>query len=241
VRVRPPALVPAALCQRSGQAIVIVCAVLFLTGSIHCHGRFQHGTVFDLLAIDIELHQPVRPIDLSYRARRDQDPRSGPPVPGIDGDAADVPAGIIHEEIFDITYVAVSGMDMVSGHSRDAACEACLLNISHGGASSGDSETTEIQSSQARDPQMRRSPAACDRSPEPNFHAIRRQPFRSPSHDPSDRTECSNISRPIEQEGSTSLLRSAACSYRVRVEYVTTDHGSVVCPDNTDPTPAALD
>jgi hypothetical protein len=77
--------------------------------------------VFDLLAIDIEVNQTVRPIDLSDRTGRDQDPLSGPPVPGIDGNAPDVPVGIIHEEILDMTYLAVGGMDMVPGDGCDAA------------------------------------------------------------------------------------------------------------------------
>src|ERR1700730_19408071 len=66
--------------------------------AVICRECFIIGwwTVFDLLAIDIEVNQPVRPIDLSYRAGRDQDPLSRPPVPGIDGNAPDVPVGITH-------------------------------------------------------------------------------------------------------------------------------------------------
>src|SRR5207342_2525341 len=76
--------------------------------------------VFDLLTIDIEVNHPVRPIDLSHRARRNQDPLSGPPILGIDGDAADGPVGIINEEILDMTYLTVGGMDMVPSDSCDA-------------------------------------------------------------------------------------------------------------------------
>src|SRR4029077_16824915 len=84
----------------------VICKKCFIMG---------RWPVFDLLAIDIEVNQTVRPIDLSDRTGRDQDPLSGPPVPGIDGNAPDVPVGIIHEEILDMTYLAVGGMDMVPG------------------------------------------------------------------------------------------------------------------------------
>jgi hypothetical protein len=96
--------------------------------------------VFDLLTIDIEVNHPVRPIDLSYRARRDQDPLSGPLVPGIDGDAADDPVGIINEEILDMTYLTVGGMDMVPGDS----CDATEMRITLVGLSIGAARITRL-------------------------------------------------------------------------------------------------
>src|SRR5579884_380767 len=99
----------------------VKCKGCLIIGPIDRGGRIVWRTVLDLLAVDMEMDQPVRPIDLSYRARRDQDFLSRPPVPGIDGDETDAPAGIVHEKILDVADLAVDGMDMVPGDGGDAA------------------------------------------------------------------------------------------------------------------------
>jgi len=71
--------------------------------------------VFDPLTIDIEVYQPIRPIDLSCRPGRDQDLLPGPPVLRIDDKVTDAPIGILHEEVLEVTDLAVASMDMVSG------------------------------------------------------------------------------------------------------------------------------
>src|SRR5574338_344840 len=52
--------------------------------------------------------------------RREQHLFSGPPVPGVDLDVTDFPASIIHEEVLDMTDLAVAGVDMASGDRCDA-------------------------------------------------------------------------------------------------------------------------
>ena len=76
---------------------------------------------FDPLTIDIEVYQPIRPIDLSRRPGRDQDLLPGPPVLRIDDKVTDAPIGILHEEVLEVTDLAVASMDMVSGDRFDAA------------------------------------------------------------------------------------------------------------------------
>lgn len=73
----------------------------------------------DFLPIDIEVDQPLHPFDLSYRVARDQDFFPGPPVPGIDDDIGNVPAGFIDQKIRDMTDLAIGGMDMMPGDSPD--------------------------------------------------------------------------------------------------------------------------
>src|SRR5271167_215596 len=112
------AISPATWLHRRSNARPVAAVVVvepFLIGLIYGRGRIVCRAVFDLLTVDIEVHQSVRPVDLSHRARRDQDFLSGPPVPGIDGDISDAPAGIVHEEVLEMTEHAVGGMNMVPG------------------------------------------------------------------------------------------------------------------------------
>src|ERR1019366_5597676 len=111
---------------------------LFLKVPIYRDRWVVRWTVFDLKAIDIEVNQPVRPTDLSYRARRDQHFLSWPPVLRIHVDVTDAPVGVIHEEVLDMPYLAVGGMDMVPGDSRDAAeMRITLVGLSVGATRNG--------------------------------------------------------------------------------------------------------
>ena len=78
--------------------------------------------VLDTLTIDIELHDVIQPIDLSCRPWRDQDLLSGPPVLRGDDKVTNAPIFILHEKVLDVTYLAVAGMYMVSGHTGRAPC-----------------------------------------------------------------------------------------------------------------------
>src|SRR6185437_9959676 len=93
---------------------------LFLIRSVDRDARVIRRTVFDPLTVDIDVHEPARPIDLSHRIRRDQHPLSGPPIPGVHFDVTDVPASIVHEEILDMTDPTVACVDLIPCHSRDA-------------------------------------------------------------------------------------------------------------------------
>src|SRR5690242_19393127 len=99
--------------QPSGPTIVAM--EMFLVGPIDGLRRIEWWTAFDLLTIDIEVHQSLRPIDRLHGAWRDQDLLPGPPVPSIDSDVPDAPVGVVHEEVRDMTDLAVDGMDMVPG------------------------------------------------------------------------------------------------------------------------------
>ena len=94
--------------------------ILFI-GLIDRRGCIVCGAVLDPLAIDIEVDQFIRPIDLSCRPWRDQDLLPGPPVLRIDDEIMDAPIGILDEEVLDVTDLAVAGMDMISGDRFNAA------------------------------------------------------------------------------------------------------------------------
>src|SRR6185437_1408744 len=90
---------------RSGVAVIVV--KLVLIGRIDRSRGVICRAVLDLLTIDIEVHQLIRPIDFSYRPWRDQNLLPGPPVLRIDDEVMDAPIGILHEEILDVTDLAV--------------------------------------------------------------------------------------------------------------------------------------
>src|SRR5271169_5098939 len=93
----------------------------FLIGSIDRCGGIVCRALFDLLTIDIEVHQFIRPIDLSCQPWRDQDLLPGPPVLRVDDEVMDAPIGILHKEVLDVTNLPVAGVDMVPGDRFDAA------------------------------------------------------------------------------------------------------------------------
>jgi hypothetical protein len=93
----------------------------FVIGMIDGYRWIVCRAVLDPLTIDVEVHQLVRPVDLSGRPRRDQDLLAGPPVPRIDDEVMDAPIGVIDEEILDVADLAVAGIDMIFGDGFDAA------------------------------------------------------------------------------------------------------------------------
>jgi hypothetical protein len=104
----------------------------FLIGPIDRFGGIVCRAVFDPLTIDIEVHQFIRPIDLSCQPRRDQDLLPGPPVLRVNYEVMDAPIGILHKEVLDVTNLPVAGLDMVPSDRFDAAemrviAESCSL------------------------------------------------------------------------------------------------------------------
>ena len=93
--------------------ITVVFLEMVFIRPIDHDGRVIRRAVFDSLTIDTEVHQIVRPIDLSYRLRRDQDLLARQPVLRIDDEVMDAPIFILHEEVFDMTDLAVAGVDTV--------------------------------------------------------------------------------------------------------------------------------
>ena len=70
--------------------------------------------VVDPLTIDIEVHHVIHPIDRSNPPWRDQDFLPGPPVLCIDDEVMDAPISILHEEVLDVTNLAVAGASGLS-------------------------------------------------------------------------------------------------------------------------------
>src|SRR5476649_1024797 len=99
----------------------VVAVKMPLVGPVDRRRRVVYGTIFDLLAVDAEVHQLVLPIDSLYRPWRDQHLLSWPPVLRIDEQVVDTPIRVLDEKILDVTDFAVECVDMVSGHGRDAA------------------------------------------------------------------------------------------------------------------------
>ncbi len=83
--------------------VVIVVLEMLLIGLIERCGCIVCRAVFDPLTIDIEVHQFIRPIDLSCRPWRDQDLFPGPPILRIDDEVFDAPISILHEKVRDVT------------------------------------------------------------------------------------------------------------------------------------------
>src|SRR5271166_3383636 len=77
--------------------------------------------VLDLLAIDLEVHQVIRPIDFLDRPWGDQNLFARPPVRRVDDEIMDAPIGILQEEVLDVTDLAVAGVDMIPGDRFNAA------------------------------------------------------------------------------------------------------------------------
>ena len=65
----------------------------FVKGPVDRYGDVVCGSVFDLLTIDVDVHQPVAPIDVLDRPWRDQHLFAGPPVLGIDDEVTNAPIG----------------------------------------------------------------------------------------------------------------------------------------------------
>ena len=81
---------------------------MFLIGSIDCGGYVVCRTVFHTLAINLDVHQIIRPIDFSYRSWGHKDLPPWPPVPRIDDYVMDTPIGILDEEVIDVANLAVA-------------------------------------------------------------------------------------------------------------------------------------
>ena len=94
---------------------------LFFVGSSDSDGRGVGRSVFDPLAVDIYVHQFADPIGSLAPSAARSAPALRATSSGNDFDVTDVPASIVHEEILDMTDLAVAGVDMVPGDSRDAA------------------------------------------------------------------------------------------------------------------------
>jgi len=93
----------------------VICKERFVIGLVDRRSCIISWAVFDPLTIDIEVHQFIRPIDLSCRPRRDQDLLPSPPVLRIDDKVMDAPIVILQKKVFDVTNLAVTGVDMVPG------------------------------------------------------------------------------------------------------------------------------
>ena len=60
------------------------------------------------------------PVDVLHRKRRQLDMLSRPPIPRGNDEIADVPVGVVGQEIFDMAEVAVRGVDVVAPDRGDA-------------------------------------------------------------------------------------------------------------------------
>ena len=100
---------------------IIVTMEMFLIVAIDRCGCVVSWTVFHALAINIDVHQIVRPVDFSYRSWGDKDLPPWPPVSRIDDYVMDTPIGILDEEVIDVANLAVARMDMIPGDRFDAA------------------------------------------------------------------------------------------------------------------------
>jgi hypothetical protein len=86
---------------------------VFFIGPIDRCRIVVRGTVFDLLTINIEIYEAIRPVDLLYRTGRNQDLFPWPPVLRIDDKVTDAPIDVVDEKVLHMTDFAVAGMDMV--------------------------------------------------------------------------------------------------------------------------------
>ena len=81
----------------------------------------QLGLDFHLIASDIDIDAVFGPIDLLHRIGRELDMLAWPPVPRGDDEIADVPVGVVGEEVLHMAKVAVGGVDVIAVHRDDAA------------------------------------------------------------------------------------------------------------------------
>src|SRR5271168_2273691 len=61
------------------------------------------------------------PVDLLHRIRRQLDMLARPPVPRGDDEIADVPVGVVGEEVLYMAKVAIRGVDVIAVYRGDAA------------------------------------------------------------------------------------------------------------------------
>ena len=84
-------------------------------------GRIVERSVFDLSAIDFEVHRSRQPINPSNQARWKQCSLCRPPVPSVDLDETNAPISIIDEEVVDVADQAVNCVNSMPDYGFHAA------------------------------------------------------------------------------------------------------------------------